>query len=441
MGIRLKMMGIHYGVHLPQYSPTSRSPIELAPLPERVIIPLYQNNGVPCNALVKRGDRVLTGQRIGDSEDFAATPIHATVSGEVSNNIKLIDPLSGCPGDALIITSDGKDEWVEIKALENPWSLSAKDIVDKIREAGIVGGREDDLPAHVKLSPPEGKRIDTVILNGCQGEPFLTSNQRLMLENGEKVLSGLSIIKQVLSPSNIYIAIEDNNNDVIAHIEKLITTSGLRDFRIVPVKSKYPSGTEKVLIDALLGRDVPINGTPLDIGVVVADVSMAKAIHDAIIFGKPFIEQVITVTRRVKKPKNLLVRFGTPIRHLIDYCGGIKGEANEVIIGGLMMGVSQYNLDSPVTKGANGIFVEKYASAREYECIRCGWCLEVCPVRLVPSLLATYAKAGRYNECKEAYIDNCFECGACAYICPSNIPLVQYIKLAKAELVKRSDKI
>ena len=440
MGIRLKMRGIRYGVHLPEHSPTFRSPIEPAPLPEKVIIPLYQNDGVPCNALVKKGDRVLTGQKIGDSEDFTATPVHATISGEVSGSIKFIDPLSGCPGDALIITSDGKDEWVEIKAPKNPGLLSAKDILERIREAGIVGGGGDILPAHVKLSPPEGKRIDTIILNGCQGEPFLTSNQRLMLENGEEVLSGLGIIKQVLSPSTIYIAIEDNQYNIIAHIEKLITTSGLTDFKIVSLRSKYPAGAEKTLTNTILGREVPINGTSADIGVVVADVSMAKAIHDAIICGKPLVEEIITVTHRVKNPKNLLVRLGTPLRYLIDYCGGIKGEANEVIIGGLMMGVSQYNLDFPVTKGMNGIFVEKNTSVREYDCIRCGWCLEVCPVRLAPTLLARYTKAGRYNECKDAYIDNCIECGACAYICPANIPLVQYIKLAKAELVKRAAK-
>jgi len=440
MDIRLKMRSIGYGVRLPEYSPTSGSPIEPAPLPEKVIIPLYQNDRGACNALVKRGDSVLTGQKIGDAEDFSATPVHATVSGEVSGSIKLIDPISGCPGDALIITSDGKDEWIEIKAPENPSSLSAKDILGRIREAGIIGNSGDTLPAHVKLSPPEGKRVDTIILNGCQGEPFLTSNQRLMLENGEEVLSGLSVIKQVLSASSIYIAIEDNKKNVIAHIKKLKVPPSIKDFKLVPLKSRYPAGTEKSLINIILGREVPIDGTSADIGVVVVDVSMAKAIYDSVICGKPFIEKVVTVTRRVKNPKNLLVRLGTPIRHLIDYCGGIKGEANEVIIGGPMMGVSLYELDFPITKGVNGIFVEKNSSVSEYECIRCGWCLEVCPVRLAPSLLAKYAKSGRYNECQEAHINNCFECGACAYICPANIPLVQYIKLAKAELVKRAAK-
>ncbi len=426
---------------MPNYSPTSRSPIEPVPLPEKVVIPLFQNIKMPCNPLVKRGDRVLAGQKIGDSDKFANTPVHATVSGEIYGNIKIMDPASGCPGDALIITSDGQDEWIEIKTPVNPGALPAKEVVDRVREAGIVGSGGDTLPSHVKLSPPEGKRIDTVILNGCQGEPSLTANQRLMLEKGEEILSGLSIIKQILSPNAIYIAIGNNNKDIIAHIEKLKATSGLMDFKIVTYKSKYPAGAEKPLINFILGREVPISGTPADIGVVVVDASMTKAIHDAIILGKPFVEQVVTVTHRVKNPKNLMVRLGTPIKHLIDYCGGIKGEADEVIIGGPMMGVSQYNLDFPVTKGMSGLFVEKHISVREYECIRCGWCLEICPVRLVPSLLAKYAKSGRYNECQEAYIDNCFECGACAYICPANIPLVQYIKLAKAELVKRLNKV
>ena len=438
MGIRIKKKGFRHGVFLSNYNPTSSSPIEKAPLSEKVIIPLYQNNGGASNALVKRGDRVLAGQKIGDSEDFATTPVHATLSGEVSGIAKLIDPASGRPGDALIIASDGEDEWVEIKATENPEALSVKEILEKIREAGIVGGRGDALPAHVKLSPPDGKRIDTVILNGCECEPYLTSNKRLMLENGEAVLSGLNIIRMVLSAITIYIAIEGNRDDVIEHMQKLITNSGLTDYKIVPLKPKYPAGAEKILIDTILGREFPFGGTAADIGVVVADVAMTKAIHDAVICGKPFVEKVIAVSGSVRKPKNLLVRLGTPFGRLIDYCGGIEGEANEVISGGLMTGTSQYDLDFPVTGETDCILVVKSTPSKERDCIRCGWCLEVCPVRLMPTLLASYARTGRYDDCKEAYIDSCFECGACAYICPSNIPLLQYIKIAKSELAKRA---
>lgn len=438
MGIRIKKKGLRHGVLLPNYNPTSSSPIEKAPLPKKVIIHLYRNDGEPCNTLVKRGDRVLTGQKIGDSEDFATTPIHATVSGEVSAIAKLIDPASGHPEDSLIITSDGEDEWVEIKATENPGALSVKEILERIREAGIVGGGGNTLPAHIKLSPPDGKRIDTVILNGCECEPYLTSNKRLMLENGEAVLSGLNIIKKIFPAVTIYIAIEDNRDDVIEHMQKLATNSGLTDYNIIPLKPKYPAGSEKILIDTILDREVPFGETAADIGVAVVDVAMAKAIHDAVIYGKPFVEKVIAVSGSVRKPKNLLVRLGTPLGHLIDYCGGIEGEANEVISGGLMTGTSQYDLDFPVTGETDCVLIVKSTPSKERDCIRCGWCLEVCSVRLMPTLLASYARTGRYDDCKEAYIDSCFECGACAYICPSNIPLLQYIKIAKSELAKRA---
>jgi electron transport complex protein RnfC len=262
-----------------------------------------------------------------------------------------------------------------------------------------------------------------------------------MLEYGEEVLSGLNIIKKVLSPDNIYIAIEDNKEDAIDHMEELIVAMGLKeDFKLIPLKSKYPMGAEKILTKMILGREVPIGGLPLHVGVVVHNVSTAKAIHDAVFEGKPFIERVVTVTGAVKNPKNLLVRFGTPLRSLIDYCGGIDGKANEVVLGGPMMGFSQFDLDFPVIKGTNGIIIKESKPINEQDCISCGKCIEVCPMYLMPTLLTRYAKAGRYDECKGAYIDDCFECGACAYTCPANIPIVQYIKVAKRELAKRAAK-
>ena len=438
MSIRLKKKGSPYGVKVRHDKYTAQSPIESLPLPEKVIIPLQQNIGAPCVALVKRGDKVLTGQKIGDSDSFVKAPVHATISGEIYGTIRVVNPPTGQSVEALIITSDGEDNWVEVEPGMDLKLLSVEEILEKIGEAGIVGLGGATFPTRIKLSPPKDIKIDTVILNGCECEPFITSDHRVMLEYGDKVLSGLDIIKKVLSPERVYIAIEDNKTDAIGHFEKLITSLGFQgDFKIIPLKSKYPMGAEKILTEVILGRQVPIGGLPLHVGVVVHNVSTAKAIHDAVLENKPFVERVVTVTGAVKNQKNLLVRIGTPIFNLLDYCGGMDRIANEVIIGGPMMGVSQFDLDFPVTKGTNCILVKEGRQVRERDCIRCGACIEVCPMHLMPTMYVKYVKSGLFEDCKEAYIDDCFECGSCAYSCPANIPIVQYIKVAKSELSDR----
>jgi electron transport complex protein RnfC len=437
--IRLKKKGAPHGVNLPESKFTAASPIETLPLPEKVILPMHQNLGAPCEAIVTRGAKVLTGQKIGDSEKYVSAPIHASVSGEISGTPMVINPPTGRLIKALTVTSDGEDTWAELEVNKNPKTLSVKKILEKVREAGIVGMGGATFPTHVKLAPPKDKKIDTVILNGCECEPYITADHRIMLEYGEKVLSGLSIIKKVLSPDDVYIAIEDNKEDAIDHLEELVVSMGFKDeFKIIPLESKYPTGAERTLIDTILGREVPIGGLPLDIGVIVQNVGTAKAIHDAIFEGKPLIERVITVTGAVKNPKNLLVRLGTPLRSLIEYCGGIEGKANEIILGGPMMGISHYDLGFPVTKGTSCVLVKETTPVKEMECINCGRCLSVCPMHLMSTMFAKYAKAGRYDACKEAYIDNCVECGTCAYACPARIPIVQYIKVAKSELSKRA---
>lgn len=424
-----------YKVSLPYNMPSTDSPIKPLPLPEKVVLPLYNNNG-SYSILVKRGDKVLSGQKIADSDEFSINPVHATLSGEVSGIIKLVEPTSGLPVDAIVITSDGEDKWIE-ETPSNPEALSVKEMVTVIREAGITG-TGDTLPAHLKLSPPKSEGVAAVILNGCQCEPYLTSNARLLLENGEQVFSGLNIINKILPRTTIYIAIDNNRYDVIDNVEKMVKASGFEDIKIVLLEKKYPAVAEISLVKTVLGIDIPASETAADVGVAVFDMATAKAIHDAVSLGKPFIEKIITVAGSVSQPMNLLVRLGTPLRNLIDYCGGIRGEVDKVIINGLMMGTSLYDLDFPVTKGLSSIVLEKSNPLKEQDCIRCGKCIDVCPARLVPSLLAAYAKASRYEECKEAYLDYCFECGACAYVCPANIPLVQYIRIAKAELDKRA---
>lgn len=437
----LKKKSSPYGVNVPERKLTAGKPIQRAPLPDKAIISLQQNLGAPCQSLVKRGDSVLTGQKIGDSDKFVSAPVHATISGEITGTTMVINPPTAQPVEALMITSDGTDEWVELQPTEGPEDLSPEQILSRIREAGIVGLGGAAFPSHIKLAPPKDSKIDTIILNGCECEPYATSDHRVMLEYGEKVLSGLNIIRRLLSPRFAYIAIEDNKEDAIDHMEKLILSMGLeRDVKIVPLESKYPMGAERVLTKLILGREVPIGGLPLDVGVVIHNVSTTQAIHDAVVEGKPLVERVITVTGAVRNPKNLLVRFGTPLRTLMEFCGGMEGKANKVILGGPMMGFAQFDLDFPTVKGTNSLTVKEDTSVTEQHCIRCGRCVEVCPMRLMPTLLAKCAMSGRYDECREAYIDNCFECGVCAYTCPANIPIVQHVKVAKKELARRAAK-
>ena len=427
---------------LPENKHHTEKPIEPLPLPQKVIIPLQQHIGAHCTATAKKGEAVLAGQIIGNSADFVSAPVHATVSGEISAVTTVVSPAMGYLIAGLSITSDGKDEWMKLEPCADAESLTDEEVLQRVRDAGVVGMGGATFPTRVKLLPPPGKNIDTLILNGCECEPFITADHRVMLEYGDQVLSGLMIIDRLLSPDySAYIAIEDNKPDAVEHMEKLVAKAGLTGkYKVVSLPSMYPTGAEKTLITKITGREVPIGGLPMDVGVVVQNVATAKAIHDAVYEGKPLIERVITVTGAVNNPKNLLVRVGTPIRDLIDYCGGMKNGANEVILGGPMMGISQTDLDFPVTKGTSCILVKESIPINEQDCISCGKCIEVCPMGLMPTMLAKYSKAGLYEDCQEYHIGNCFECGSCTYVCPANIPLVQHIKVAKKEINMRRAK-
>jgi len=446
----IKIRSASRGLKLPEDKFTENKSIEVFKIPDDVIIPIQQNIGAPCKFLVKRGDEVKTGQKIADTESYVSAPIHSPISGKVVKNIKVINPATSIFGDAILIASDGEDSWVDLEKLSDADnagefpkipgiidSLSSKEILSKIREGGVVGLGGAAFPTHVKLSPPPGVNIDTVILNGCECEPYITSDHRVLLEYGKKVLLGLYIIKKVLSPEKVYIAIENNKEDAIEYIEKLTSEMGFEDiFKVVSLPSRYPMGAEKTLIKTILGRSVPIGGLPLDIGVVVNNVSTSLAIYEAVIEGKPLIERVITITGNFKNPNNLMVRMGTPIIDLINYCGGARGEANELIIGGPMMGISVVDINFPITKGINCILVKKSKPTFEQNCIRCSRCVSICPMGLMPLMFVEFVKNGMHDACKDYYIENCIECGSCAYICPANIPIVGYIKTGKISLTK-----
>ncbi len=432
------------GIHPVYNKITRKNKIEVTPLPKKVILPLQQHIGAPCESLVKEGDLVKVGQKIAESKGFVSAPIHASVSGKVLGIAKSPHPVLGeC--NSIIIESTGKIEWDEsVKKRDNIENLTKDELKQIIKEAGIVGLGGAAFPTHVKLSPPQEKKIDTVILNGAECEPYLTCDHRLMLEQPEKIIKGFEIIIKILEPKQCYIGIEDNKENAIALFEEKLQDLNLQDkIKVVRLKTVYPQGAEKNLIYSIIKRKVPnAGGLPMDVGVVVQNVGTAKAIYDAIYDGKPLIERIVTVTGAVKEPKNLLVRLGTPVKDLIEFCQGYEGSTGKIISGGPMMGIAQYTDEIPIIKGSSGVLVQREEVIKEQErdCIRCGRCIDVCPMQLMPTMISQYAQKDDFDNANEYFALDCYECGCCSYVCPSKIPLVHYIKYAKAELMKRKKK-
>lgn len=425
------------GIKPPERKMTEHAKIEKGPMPEKIIVPLSQHIGAPARAAVKNREEVKTGQMIGEPGGFVSAAIHSPVSGKVTKLGQTVHVITGRVTDTIEIECDGEDEWVEPMEPLDPDGCEPKELVKRIGEAGIVGLGGATFPSHVKLSPPPGKEVNAILLNGCECEPFITSDHRVLLEKSEEILGGIKILRKILSCDRVIIAIEDNKPDAIAHFQKLVSGPDVgKDVTVQGLRSQYPMGAEKTLIKTLLGREVPIGGLPFDVGALVHNVSTVTAIHDAVVKGKPLVERVMTVTGAVKHPKNLLVRFGTPIRTLIEHCGGATVENAKVVFGGAMMGLTQYDLDAPVIKGTNCILVMEAERWTERDCIGCSRCISACPMDLMPTVYVKLIKKKMYEECSDYYIDNCVECGSCSYSCPSKIPLVQYIKVGKAELMK-----
>ncbi len=413
---------------------TSSSAIETLPPPDRVVIPLIQHIGAPCEPVIadettlSKGDKVDLGQKIGDTEAFVAAPVHASVSGEVVEigEARLSD---GRVVPAITIESDGEDRLSEdIGPTGELANLSPGEIKDIIREAGIVGMGGAAFPAHVKYSPPEGATLDTIIINGCECEPFLTCDDRVMLEYPGEIVFGLEAILKATGAERGIIGIEANKPEAIEAMRTAVGDSG---YEVVPLQVKYPEGAEKQLIKAITGREVPSGGLPLNVGVVVNNVATAVAIARAIKSGTPVYERVVTVSGDVvARPANLLVRVGTPIRALFEYCGGFTESPARILSGGPMMGQAIADLDIPVVKGTSGILAlsDRVAAMEEEEpCIRCGRCVDVCPTYMMPLFAARYPdeEALEYNPL------DCIECGSCSYICPANQRLLPRIRLTK----------
>ncbi|MFQ5646984.1 MAG: electron transport complex subunit RsxC [bacterium] len=427
------------GVHPPEHKITAFSEVVKLPLPEKVYLPIQQHIGAPCKPLVNKGDQVLTGQVVAESGGFVSSPIHASISGKVKEVAPYPHPM-GRKVMTIVIESDGEDRWK--KPLKTNKKYPDKP-VDKLKElvaqAGIVGLGGATFPTHVKLSPPAEKKIDTIIINGAECEPYLTADHRLMLEQGEELLEGIEIIQKILGVKQAIIGIEDNKMDAVHHLRLL--DKDLLNVRVVPLTTHYPQGSEKHLVKALTGREIPPPpGLPMDAGVVVHNVGTVVAVRDAVVLGKPLIERVVTVTGQVNKPRNVSVRMGTPISQVIDFCGGFRGTPGKVILGGPMMGMAQHTLDVPVIKGTSGILVqgEDEVFTDPYQtCIRCGFCVGACPMLLLPNLLGLYCEKGMYEEAAGEDLTACIECGSCVYVCPAKRPMVQWVKLGKFDLAAK----
>lgn len=436
----MKRKTFPHGIHPPEHKAlTEHKSIEAMPPPEKVSIPLLQHFGSPAKPLVKKGDEVLLGQKIGASTSLFSANVHASVSGKVLSVDGVHHPL-GKPVPAVTIANDGEDRPAsEMQGSAEPFVLDPAAICKAVAEAGIVGLGGAAFPTAVKLAPPKDKPIDSVIINGCECEPVLSADYRVMIEYMEEILNGAELVRKATGADRIIIGIEDNKMDAIKAFQERENNASAE---IAVLKTKYPQGAEKNLIYALLGREVPRGGLPFDVGVVVQNVGTAKAIWDAVSSGLPLYERVLTAAGEgVREPKNLMVRIGTSFQNVLDFCGGVDDNANVLIMGGPMMGLSQWTADVPVLKGTSGILAwATDTPPMEHNCIRCSRCVDHCPMRLVPTQLMKYVQYEFLSDAEDWGILDCVECGSCQYICPAAIPLVHWIRLGKNQIMESKRK-
>ena len=425
-----RFAGYYGGVHPSERKELSEGAgLVRFPTPEEIVIPLSQHAGAPANALVQAGDSVKVGQKIGECAGFISGNIHSSVSGTVLAVEDRLHPTKGGKVLSVVIKNDGKDTPAEsVKPNKSLEELTPDEIVEIVKEAGIVGMGGAGFPTSVKLKP--GKPIDAVLLNGCECEPLLTADHQVLLNYADEVIYGLkAMMKAVDAPKGI-IVIEDNKPDAI----ELLTakTAELEGIEVVTARTKYPQGAEKMLIKRVMGRQVPSGGLPADVGCVVGNVSTAKAIADAIQCGMPLVERVVTVTgEKIRKPGNFIVKIGTPIKALVDYCGSAVDDDVIFKSGGPMMGIDLPELNVPVIKATNGVIAIEPDVSQEVSCIKCGRCVDVCPMELSPLYFSKYADAENWQGMKDKNVMDCIECRSCEYICSSKIPLVKKIKAGK----------
>ena len=412
--------------------------IEVLELPNEVMIPMIQHIGAPATPIVQKGDKVLTGQLIGQITGFVSANIHSSISGTVTS----IDAYPNGQGQRrimIVIKREG-DEWVDTidrsTELKRECTLKPAEIIEKIKQAGVVGLGGAQFPTHVKLTIPDGQKAEVLIINGVECEPYLTSDYRNMLERGEMLLTGVEIIMRAIGVERAVIGVENNKPDAIAHLRDIIARDNYRGIEVMPLKLRYPQGGEKQLIAAVTGRQVaPPPALPISEGAVVCNVSSAIAVYEAVQKNKPLIERVVTITgKELKSTHNFLARFGTSVNLLLERAGGLPDGDVKLLNGGPMMGRSIVDTSAPFIKGCSGITVlagQGVARGKEGVCIKCAKCVSACPMGLEPYLLSKLAKLQKWDIAEEHNTIDCIECGCCSYTCPSNLPLLDYIRIGK----------
>ncbi|SEL51730.1 electron transport complex subunit RsxC [Ectothiorhodospira marina] len=441
MGVMSFLTGLTFprGIHPPELKEdTQHQPIRRLAFAPRMVVPLQQHFGQPAKALVSRHQEVLRGQLIAEADGHMSVPLHAPVTGVVEG-IELMPSARGPKGEAIIIrTAPGDSQAVRCAKPRNDlMQASRREIIQAIQDAGLVGQGGAAFPTHVKLAVPQGHAVDTLLVNGCECEPYLTTDHRIMLEYTDDVITGVRLAMRAVGAERAIIGVEDNKPDAVKRLRERLGKDDVISVGVV--KSKYPQGSEKMLIKALLNREVPSGGFPYNVGTVVNNVGTMSQIGRLLPAGEGLIERVITVAGPgVQRPGNYLLPVGTPMRYLLEQVGFQGEDASHLILGGPMMGNTVSSLDVPITKSVSGMVVLPEAdpdseAARVHPCIRCGRCVDACPVGLNPSDLGRLAAKRQYETMQERlHLSDCFECGSCAYVCPSNIPLVQYFRIAKS---------
>lgn len=428
------------GVHPPENKLSENKKIIDLPLPPQVIIPITQHIGAPAVPTVEKGQKVKAGEIIASAQGYVSANIHSSVSGKI-NKIDFAADSSGYKQTSVFIDIEG-DEWVEnisrSEALIRDTNLSGPDIVKKCLEAGIVGLGGATFPSHVKLSLPPGKKCNVLIINGVECEPYLTADHSLMLEKSDELLVGITLLMLALNTNNAIIGIENNKPDAISLLTRKV--AGYTGITVQPLKVKYPQGGEKQLIKALINREVPSGGLPIDVGAVVHNVGTAVAVYEAVMKNKPLFERIVTITgKTLQNPGNYRVRIGTPVSFLIEAAGGMPAGTGKIINGGPMMGKAVNTTGIPVVKGTSGIIVMSENEAAQPvsgPCIRCSKCIFACPMGLEPYLLMTLAEWSLYDKAEKNNVTDCIECGSCSYTCPAGRPLLDYIRLGKSRVLK-----